>query len=103
MTEAQRIERARQATLALETFLDPAFAVVIEEYHARLQAVCAKEPWASDKISALANASRIVSEVRAQITGLVHDGEEAKSKLARAEKIESLSPARRRLLNIGPF
>lgn len=103
LTEQQRIERARQASLALESFLDPAFAVLTEEYAARLKAVCAKEPWASEKISALANAGRIVDEVRNQIVGLVHDGVEARSKLTRAEKMEQLTPSRRRLLNIGPF
>lgn len=103
LTDPQRIERARQAGLALEHFLDPAFAVVAEEYRQRLEAICATKPWATNEIAALANASRIVSEVRSQIAGLVYDGEEAKRGRTRAELIEKLSPAKRRLLNIGAF
>ena len=103
MTPEERIERARRAQHALDDFLAPAFEVVVEEYHGRLAAVCAKEPWAADKIAALANANRIVQEVHRQIVGLVLDADDAKAKKARAQHIESLTPAKRRLLNIGGF
>lgn len=102
MTDSQRIERARRAQLSLEEFFDPAFEVVMEEYHNRLAAICATEPWATNKIAALANAGRVAAEVRSQITALIADGEHAKSKRTRAEKIEALSPARRRLFSIAP-
>lgn len=102
MTEQERIERAVNAKQALE-FLDPAFEVVLEEYHNRLAGICATKPWATSEIAALANATRVVQEVRAQISGLVLDGEDAKAKKTRAQRIEELSPTRRRLLKISPF
>lgn len=101
MTEGQRVERARQAKLALDNFLDPAFAVVAEEYQARLTGLCATRPWATNEIAALANATRVVTEVRSQIAALVADGAEAQNGIDRAKRIEGLSPARKRLLNIG--
>jgi len=101
MTDEERIERAFQARRALETFLTPAFDQVRAEYGGRLAHVCANEPWATNKIAALANASRIVEEVKAQIVTLVLEGDEARSRKTRAERIENLSPAKRRLLQIG--
>ena len=101
--EQARIERAGRAQRALEEFLDPAFETAHAEYAERLKVIASKEPWATNKIAALANAARIVEEVRGQIVALVFDGEHAKQGKARAEKIEQLSPAKRRFLNIAPF
>lgn len=101
MTEQERIERGFQAKRALEGFLDPAFEQVRAEYAGRLAAICASEPWATNKIAALANASRIVEEVRSQIMGLILDGAEAEQRKTRAQRVEELSPAKRRLLQIG--
>lgn len=101
LTDKQRVERAHHAKRALEEFLEPAFAVVTAEYGARLLAVCAKEPWATDRIAALANATRIVEEVKAQIVSLVYDGESAKQEIERVRRIEALTPRRRRLVEIG--
>lgn len=100
LSEAERIERARQARHALE-FLAPAFEAVVSAYTGRLETLAAQEPWAHGKITALANAARIAREVHGQIAALVHDGEDARASLVRVEKIERLTPARRRLLSIG--
>lgn len=102
LTEAQRVERARQARHALE-FLTPAFEAVVSAYTGRLEALASHEPWAHGKITALANATRIAREVHGQIAALVHDGEDARASLVRVEKIEKLTPAKRRLLNMGVF
>lgn len=103
MTPEQRIERARRAQAALDEFLAPAFEVIQVEYGGRLAAVCAKEPWAADKIAALANANRIVDEVKRQLVGLILDADEAKAAKQRTKRIEELTPSKRRLLNIGGF
>lgn len=103
MTNEQRIEQARQAALALEHFLDPAFQIVAEEYERRLREICAATPWETNKIAAMANATRIVTEVRNQIAAIVADGDDARAKVDRAKEIENLSPAKRRLLGIGQF
>lgn len=101
LTDAQRIERARQAKLALETFLDPAFETVVAAYAARLEQLASTTPWEAGKITALANAQRIAKEVRSQIAALVLDGTDAKQNIDRAKRIEEMTPAKRRLLQIG--
>jgi hypothetical protein len=103
MTPQERMERGSRAQRAIEEFMQPAFDVVCSEYAARLKEVAAREPWAANKIAALANALRIVEEVQGQIVGIVYDGEHARQGKTRAEKIEQLSPAKRRFLNIAPL
>ena len=103
MTEAERIDKGFAAQRALDSFLDPAFDVVRAEYEARLRALCASKPWAHNEIAALANATRIVDEVRGQIAMLIVDGEAAQAGKDRARRIEELTPAKRRLLHIGGF
>lgn len=102
LSDSERVERARQARRALE-FLTPAFDAVVAAYTERLETLAAQEPWAHGKITALANATRIAREVHGQIAALVHDGEDARANLVRVEAIERLTPAKRRLLNIGAF
>ena len=101
MTEAQRIDRGRRAKMALDEFLDPAFEAVIAAYTARIEEIASTQPWEAAKITALANAVRIARSVKAQIEAHVHEGERAKSDRERTQEIEKLSPAKRRLLNIG--
>jgi hypothetical protein len=102
-SETQRVERARQADNALKEFRAPAFDVVHQEYGARLKRIASAEPWATDKIAALANAMRVVEEVHNQVAALIADGEHAKAGMIRAEKIEQLSPAKRRWAKWAPL
>lgn len=101
LNDRERLERAHHAKRALDEFLEPAFDIVAAEYLGRLEQLASTQPWEAGKITALANATRIASEVRAQIVALVLDGQDAKQGLIRAEKIEKLTPARKRLLKIG--
>lgn len=103
LTDAQRVERARQAEMALRDFLDPALKTVVAAYADRLEQLAATAPWEAGKITALANATRIAKEVRAQIAALVMDGADARNNIDRARRVEALTPAKRRLLNIGAF
>lgn len=100
MNEAHRIEHARRAQCALEEFLQPAFDVTRAAYMGRLAQIAAAEPWATDKISKLAIASRILDEVQAQIDAVVRDGDVARAEMVRAEKIEKIPTAKRRILGI---
>ena len=100
MNDAQRADRGRRANHALEEFLDPAFDVVRTEYADRLKHLCATEPWAANKIAAMANATRVVEEVRKQIAYLVIDGKEAGNAIERVKTIERMSPERRKILGI---
>lgn len=101
MTEAERIDRAFRAKRAVEEFVAPAFDTLRSEYGQRLKDVASRTPWDAPKITALANATRIVEEVERQMLGIVMDGEAATHDRRRAERIEQLSPARRRLMGIG--
>ena len=103
MNEQERATRGHNASRALTEFLDPAFDDVITAYAVRLRDLASREPWSHGKIIALANAQRIAEEVRNQIRALVSDGEHARSLIDHAQRIEKLSPAKRRLLNIGSF
>lgn len=102
LTDSQRVERARRAQMALEEFFDPAFNTVIETYCARIEELASSAPWEAQKITALANATRIAKQVRGQIAALVYEGEEAKRKIDHAKEIEKLSPAKRRFLDMVP-
>jgi hypothetical protein len=102
LNDQERIHRARMAEQSIQ-FLDPAFDTLRAEYRERLTQISASAPWEANKISALANADRIVTEVRSQLVALIADGVDAKANQKRAERIEQLSPAKRRLLQIGAF
>lgn len=95
---AATAERGRRARLVMDEFLAPAFEQVQQAYSARLKEICANRPWDAGPISALANASRIVEEVEKQIVAIVLAGEAASKEIIRVEKVEKLTPAKRRLL-----
>jgi hypothetical protein len=102
MTDDQRAERGRRAKLALDEFLEPAFQTVIDTYTQRVEELASKAPWDAQKITALANATRIAKQVKAQIELMIYEGEIAQSAKQRAREIEKLSPARRRFLDMVP-
>ena len=101
LTDPQRVARAEHARRAMDEFLAPAFEQARQTYGARMVDIAATTPWESGKITALANALRIIAEVEAQVVGQIADGSDARKQMIRADKIEKLTPARRRLLNIG--
>jgi hypothetical protein len=103
LTEAQRVERATRAERAIEEFFAPAMAKMQGLFSDRLQEICVSEPWEKEKIVAAAHVVRIVDIMRSDLLTLVRDGEAAANDLIKAEKYEELSPARRRLLSIGPI
>jgi hypothetical protein len=101
VSNSQRLARAEHARRAMEEFLGPAFEQARAAYGARMVEIAGSTPWEAGRITALANALRIVDEVEAQVTAQIADGADARTKLIRADRIEQLTPARRRLLNIG--
>ena len=103
LSEAQRVERAARASKAIDEFFTPALMRAHAAFARRLSEICAREPWAAEKIAAVANAIRILEELGKDLEAALHDGEAAAQSLLRAEKYEKLTPARRRLLGIGPF
>jgi hypothetical protein len=102
MTERERIERANRARMAMEEFFAPAFAVVEREYGERMIEVAASpDPRAPDIIARLANGIKVARQVRAQIDAIVADGDVARRDVDRDAIIAEMTPAKRRLLNIG--
>lgn len=91
--EALRMARAEQADHALKQFLGPAFDVVRAEYLEKLAEVAAK-PLTADLragMEKLALAVKVVDVVRAQIVGLVRDGDLAQAEAKRAADFDKLS------------
>lgn len=102
MTERERVERARQAKLALDNFLTPAFAEVEADYAEKMIAAAAStDPRAPEVIARLANAIKAARQARQLIEALVADGIDAQSRLDRKTRIDGLTQAQRKLLNIG--
>jgi enoyl-CoA hydratase/carnithine racemase len=102
LTNPQRVERARQAKLALDNFLAPAFEVVEIEYAEKMINVAAStDPRAPEIIARLANGVKVARQVRTQIEAMVSDGDDAQHMIDRAKRIEAMTPSQRRLLNIG--
>ena len=86
------------AERALVDHLRPAFEAVTDLYAQRLKDVAVQEPWAADKLRALALAQQIAEAVRGQIEAKVTGGDVAENELRRLRKIESMSPERRKVL-----
>ena len=103
LTDSQKVERAKRARDAIDEFFAPALARAHAAFSARLKEICAREPWATDRIAAVANAIRILEELGKDLEAAIRDGDAAAEALLRAERYERLTPARRRLLGIGPF
>lgn len=103
LSDSQRVERAARAARAIDEFFAPALTRAHDSFSTRLKEICAREPWAADKIAAVANAIRIVEELGKDLEAAIRDGDEAAQSILRAGKYEKLTPARRRLLGIAPF
>jgi hypothetical protein len=105
MTPEQRIARAHRAQSALDEFLTPMFAELRTAYSERIVEVANTElsrDKRADKITALSNALKVISVLEAGMAEVVRDGDLAKREKLKAEEIEKLSPAKRRLLSIAP-
>lgn len=103
MTPAQDAQRGRQAKEALE-FLEPAFKEIRAQYADRIKEIAVKElngKKRTDKITCLSTALRVTEEVEGIIRAIVLHGEVAAKDIERMKKVEDMTPAQRRLLNIG--
>lgn len=101
MTPQERIRRAELAKQALE-FTAPAFDVLTESYIEKIKLIASASPWDADKITALAQAVRVVEVAREQIELLVSDGVEAHAEEDFARKYVEMAASDRRLLGIAP-
>lgn len=99
LTEAKIL--AESAERAMDEHLRPAFESVAHLYNERLKQVAVQEPWAADKLRALALAQQITEAVRGQIEAKITGGDVAEDQLKKLRKIEGMSPERKRILGIG--
>lgn len=104
LSPEERIRRAERAKLAYEEFVKPEMDFAREHYARRLVEIATQEMDSrkrADKIANLSVALRIHEEIDKGFQLLAEDGKAASQRMIRAEKIENLSPARRRLFSIG--
>lgn len=98
-TNQEQIIAGQAATVAMQ-HLAPAFDAVEGEYARRLAEIATAEPWATDKIKALAFALKVSQGVRAHIEAIVAGGDIAQANDAHMKKIAAMSPERRRILGL---
>ena len=89
-----------QATANAMKVLAPAFDVVEAGYTRRLTDIATTEPWATDKIKALAFALKVSQGVRSHIAAVIAGGDIEAANEAYTRQIEKLSPERRRILGL---
>lgn len=105
MTEAERIARGQRASSAWSEFIAPIVAEMRSTYTERLVEIANTElhrDKRGDKITALSNALRILSQLENGMIAAIRDGDLARQETLRARKIESMTAPQRRLLGIAP-
>lgn len=89
-----------QATANAMKVLAPAFDAIEAGYTRRLTDIATQEPWATDKIKALAFALKVSQGVRSHIAAVIAGGDIAEVQEKYTRQIEKLSPERRRILGL---
>jgi hypothetical protein len=106
MTPEQRIARAHNARRAWDEFVAPVLTKMRETYAARIVEIAATElsrDKRTDKITALANAVRILDQIEGGMCDAIHDGDVANVEKLRADNIEGMTAPKRRLLGMAPY
>jgi hypothetical protein len=106
VTEAERIARAHRGKAAFEEFFEPMLDELQNAYSERLVEVANTElnpAKRADKITALSNALKILTNLEAGMKAIVTDGELALKDKARTDKIEQMTAPQRRLLGVVPY
>ncbi len=102
LNDRERVERARRAKLALDEFLGPPIAAIEANYVEKMIAVAATtDPRGPEMQERLGIAIKVVREIRGLIEAHVYDGEIAKAGMIRAERMDTMTDAQKRLLKIG--
>lgn len=96
LSDEEKKARGYRAKSAMDEFLAPAMKALEAEYLVALTTLAASEPWATDKLTKLAVAQRVIKTVEQHIIAAVMDGEVASQNLERAKKIAALPEAKRR-------
>lgn len=96
MNEDAKRDRGHRAANAFDEFVAPALNDLRDEYLGALSSLAVNEPWATDKLTKLAVAQRVINAVEQHMRRAIVDGEEANRKITRAEEIAGLPEAKRR-------
>jgi hypothetical protein len=102
---SERIAKAQRAQMAYDEFIAPMLAETRDVYSARMLEVAVTElsrDARTDKLTCLATAIRILDELETGIKGVMMDGDVALTDKLRAEKIEQMTPAQRRIFGLVP-
>lgn len=96
MSSHEAVSRGQRAVAATDEFLGPAMEAARADYLAALTTIAANEPWATDKITKLAIATRVIDLVEAHMRSLIGAGQQAAHSINHAEKIASVPSVKRR-------
>ena len=96
LSDEQKAARGVRAKMAMAEFFAPAFRSIEGEYLTALTTLASNEPWATDKLTKLAVAQRVIKTVEQQVMVAVLEGETAAQSLERAKRIAALPEAKRR-------
>lgn len=96
LSDEEKKARGFRAKSAMDEFLAPALKAIEAEYLTALTTLAANEPWATNKLTKLAVAQRVIKAVEQHVIASVMDGEVASHNLERAKKIAALPEAKRR-------
>ena len=105
MTEAERIARSHRASSAWDEFFGPMIGEMRSAYTDRMVELANSElarDKRSDKLTALANAMKILGNLESGMQAIIRDGDVAQREKLRADKVEQMTAPQRRLLNIVP-
>jgi hypothetical protein len=106
MNEAERLARGHRAKAAWEEFVEPIIAGMKSEYTRRIADAAISELHPgnrSDKITTLAVGLRVAENIESGIKAIITDGDLAQRDKVRADNVERMSDAQRRLLNIRGY
>lgn len=103
LPDAQRIDRARRASQALDEFLAPAIALIEADYGEKMIAAAAStDPRSTEIITRLAQGIKVARQVKSLIEAYVTDGKAVEAERERKARLEEMNPSQRRLLNVAP-
>lgn len=98
MNEHERQERGRRAANAIEEFVGPALLDARGAYLEAMTRLAAEEPWASDKITKLAIAQRVIDMIEDHLRTAVMDGTESAKTIEHARRVAQIPERKRTML-----
>jgi hypothetical protein len=105
MNDAEAAARGTRAKAYRDEFLGPSIDQQRDAYSKRIIEIASTEldpRTRNDKLTALSFALRVLDNVASGIDAAIRDGEIAEGNLMKADRIERMTPEKRRLLQFAP-